>query len=77
MHMGHEIDIIVDRGIHLIWRSQDVNNKRLWCGRLCTNHILGGVVIKLSERSCRYKENIMEYIVVWLVHQEDLRIEKK
>jgi hypothetical protein len=30
MDMGHEIDMVVDTGIHHTWRSQDLNNERLW-----------------------------------------------
>jgi hypothetical protein len=77
MHMGHEIDMVVDTGIQYSWRSQDLNNERLWGGRLCADHVPGDVVIKLDERSCRYNEDIMEHTEVWSMHQEDIRIEKK
>jgi hypothetical protein len=30
MDMGHEIDMVVDTGIHHTWRSQDLNSERLW-----------------------------------------------
>jgi hypothetical protein len=53
MHMGHGIDMVVDRGIHLIWISQDLNSERSWGGRLCADHVHGGVVIKLGEYSFR------------------------
>jgi hypothetical protein len=56
--MGHEIDMVVDTGIHHTWRSQDLNNERLWGGRLCADHVPSGVMIKLGERSCRYNEGI-------------------
>jgi hypothetical protein len=51
MHMGHEIDMVVDMRIHHTWRSQDLNNERSWGGRLCAGHVPGGVVIKIGERS--------------------------
>jgi hypothetical protein len=54
MHMGHEIDMVVDTGIHHTWRSQDLNKERSWGGRLCADHVPGGVMINLGERSCRY-----------------------
>jgi hypothetical protein len=77
MHMGHEIDMVVDTGIHHTWRSQDLNNKRLWGGRLCVDHVPGGVMIKLGERSYRYNEGIREHATVWSMYREDIRIEKK
>jgi hypothetical protein len=69
--------MVADRENHLIWRSQDLNNERSWGGRLCTNHVPGGVVIKLDERSCRYNEDIREHAAVRSMHREDMIIEKK
>jgi hypothetical protein len=77
MHMGHEIDMVVDTGIHHTWRSQDLNNERLCGGRLCADHIPGGVVIKLGERSCRYNEGIREHAMVQSMHRDDIIISKK
>jgi hypothetical protein len=77
MHMGHEIDMVVDTGIHHTWRSQDLNYERLWGSRLCADHVPGGVVIKLGERSCRYNEGIREHATVRSMLREDIRIEKK
>jgi hypothetical protein len=77
MHMGHEIDMVVDTGIHHTWRSQDLNNKRLWGGRLCVDHVPGGIMIKLGERSYRYNEGIREHATVRSMYREDIRIEKK
>jgi hypothetical protein len=77
MHMGHGIHMVVDMGIHHTWRSQDLNNERSWGGRLCADHVSGGVVIKLSEHSCRYNEDIREHDVVRSMHREDMIIEKK
>jgi hypothetical protein len=77
MHMGHEIDMVVDTEIHHTRRSQDFNNERSWGGRLCADHVSGGVMIKLGERSCRYSEDIREHAVVWSMHREDIIIEKK
>jgi hypothetical protein len=77
MHMGHEIDMVLDTGIQHTWRSQDLNNERPWSGRLCTDHVPGGIVIKLGELSYRYNEGIREHATVWSMHQEDIRIEKK
>jgi hypothetical protein len=77
MHMGHEIDMVVDTGIHHTWRSQDLNNERSWGGRLCADHVPGGIVIKLGERSCRYNEDIREHAAVRSMHREDIIIEKK
>jgi hypothetical protein len=54
-----------------------LNNERLWGGRLCVDHILGGVVIKLGELSYRYNEDIREHATVQSMHREDIRIEKK
>jgi hypothetical protein len=76
MHMGHEIDMVVDTRIHHTWRSQDLNNKRLWGSRLCADHVPGGIMIKLSECSCRYNEGIKEHATVRSMHREDIRIEK-
>jgi hypothetical protein len=73
MHMWHEIDMVVDTGIHNTWRSQDLNNERLWGSILCADHVLGGVVIKLGERSYRYNEGIREHATVWSMHREDIR----
>jgi hypothetical protein len=39
MHMGHDIDMVVNTGIHHTWRSQDLNNERLWGSSLCADHI--------------------------------------
>jgi hypothetical protein len=75
--MGHEIDMVLDTGIQHTWRSQDLNNERPWSGRLCTDHVPGGIVIKLGELSYRYNEGIREHATVWSMHQEDIRIEKK
>jgi hypothetical protein len=69
--------MVVDRGIHHTWRSQDLNNERSWGGRLCAYHVPGGIVIKLRERSYRYNEDIREHAAVWSMHQEDMIIEKK
>jgi hypothetical protein len=77
MHMGHDIDMLVDTGIHHTWRSQDLNNERLWGGRLCADHILSGVMIKLGERCCRYNEGIRKHATVRSMHGEDIKIEKK
>jgi hypothetical protein len=74
MHMGHEIDTVVDTGIHHTWRSQDLNNES---SRLCADHVLGGVVIKLGERSCRYNEGIREHTTVRSMHHKDIIISKK
>jgi hypothetical protein len=52
MHMGQEIDMVVDWGIYLIWRSHDLNNERSWGGMLCTDHVPGGILTKLGECSC-------------------------
>jgi hypothetical protein len=76
MDMGHEIDMVVDTGIHHNWRSQDLNNERLWGGRLCADHVPGGVMIKLGERSCRYNEGIKEHATVWSMHRQDITISK-
>jgi hypothetical protein len=76
MDMGHEIDMVVDTGIQHTWRSQDLNNERLWGGRLCSDHVPGGVMIKLDERSCRYNEGIKEHTTVWSMHREDITISK-
>jgi hypothetical protein len=77
MHMGHEIDMVVDMEIHLTWRSQDLNNERSWGGRLCTDHVPGGIVIMLGEHSYKYNEDIREHAVVRSMYREDIRIEKK
>jgi hypothetical protein len=77
MHMGHEIDMVVEMGIHHTWRSQDLNNERTWGGRLCADHVPSGVVIKLGERSCRYNEDTRKHTAVRSMHREDIRIEKK
>jgi hypothetical protein len=77
MHMGHEIDMVVDRGIHLIWRSHYLNIEGLWSGKLYVDHVPGGVVIKVGEHSCINTYHIREHDVECLVHHEDLRIEKK
>jgi hypothetical protein len=77
MHMGHEIDMVVDGGIHLIWRSHDLNNEGSWSGRLCVHLVPGGVMIKLGEHTCIHTYHTREHDVEFLVHQEDLRIEKK
>jgi hypothetical protein len=77
MHMRHEIDMVVDTGIQHTWRSHDMNNERLWGGRLCAKHVPGGIVIKLGERSCRYNKGIREHAIVQSTHREDIRIEKK
>jgi hypothetical protein len=37
-------------GIQHTRRSQDLNNERLWGGRLCADHIPGGVMIKIGQR---------------------------
>jgi hypothetical protein len=76
MHMGHEIDMVVDTGIHHTWRSQDLNNERLWSSRLCADHVPGGVVIKLGEHNYRYNEGIREHATVRSMHLEDIRTEK-
>jgi hypothetical protein len=77
MHMGHEIDTVVDTGIHHTWRSQDLNNERSWSSRLSADHVLGGVVIKLGERSCRNNEGIREHATVRSMHHKDIIISKK
>jgi hypothetical protein len=69
--------MVVDRGIHHTWRSQDLNNERSWGGRLCAYHVPGGIVIKLGERSYRYNEDIREHAAVRSMHREDMIIEKK
>jgi hypothetical protein len=69
--------MVVDRGNHLIWRSQGLSKERLWGGRLCADHVPGGVMIKLGERSCRYNEDIREHATVWSMHREDIRIGNK
>jgi hypothetical protein len=74
MNTGHEIDMVDDRGIHLIWRSHDLNNEGSWSGRLCTDHVPDGVVIKLGEHSYIHTYHIREHDVECLVLQEDLRI---
>jgi hypothetical protein len=76
MDMGHEIDMVIHTGIQHTWRSQDLNNERLWGGRLCADHVPGGVVIKLGEHSCRYNEGIKERTTVWSMHREDITISK-
>jgi hypothetical protein len=75
--MGHEIGMVVDTGIHQTWRSQDLNNERLWGGRLCADHIPGGFVIRLGERSYKYNEGIREHAMVQSMHREDITISKK
>jgi hypothetical protein len=77
MHMGCEIDMVVGTVIHHTWRSEDLNNERSWGGRLCADHVPGGVVIKLGERSCKYNHDIKEHAVVRSMHREDIIIEKK
>jgi hypothetical protein len=72
MHMGHEIDMVVHMEIHHIWRSQDLNNERSWGGRLCADHVSGGVVNKLGECSYRYNDNIREHAAVWSMYREDI-----
>jgi hypothetical protein len=69
MHMGHEIDMVVDTGIHHTWRSQGLNNERSWGGRLCADHVPGGVVIKLGEHSRRCNEGIREHSTVRSMHR--------
>jgi hypothetical protein len=76
MDMGHEIDMVVDTGIHHTWRSQDLNNERLWGGRLCADRVPGGIMIKLGERSYRYNEGIKEHATVRSMHREDITISK-
>jgi hypothetical protein len=76
MHMGHEIDMVVDTRIHHTWRSHDLNNERLWSDRLCADHVPGGAVIKHGERSCRYNEGIREHAMVWSMHREDIIISR-
>jgi hypothetical protein len=39
----------VDRGNHLIWRSQDLSKERSRSCRLHTDQVPGGVEIKLDE----------------------------
>jgi hypothetical protein len=68
MHMGLGIDMVVDMGIHHTWRSQDLNNERSRGGRLCVDHVPGGVVIKIGKRSCRYNEDISKHAAVWSMH---------
>jgi hypothetical protein len=77
MHMGHEIDMVVDTGIHHTWGSRDLDNERLWGSRLCANHVPGGTMIKLGECTCRYNEGIRKHATVWSMHREDIKIEKK
>jgi hypothetical protein len=77
MHMRHEIDMVVDTEIHHTWRSQDLNNERSWGGRLCADHVPGGVMIEIGERSCRYNEGIREHATVRSMHRGDIRIVKK
>jgi hypothetical protein len=43
--------MVVDRGNHLIWRSQDVNKERSHSYRLHADQVPGGVVTKLDECS--------------------------
>jgi hypothetical protein len=43
--------MVVDRGNHLIWRSQDMNKKRSRSCRLHADQVPGGVVTKLDECS--------------------------
>jgi hypothetical protein len=43
--------MVVDRGNHLIWRSQDLNKKMSRSCRLHANQVPGGVVTKLDECS--------------------------
>jgi hypothetical protein len=63
MHMRHEIDMVVDRGIQLILRSPDLNKKTSWGGRLFTDHVPGGIMIKLGECSCTNTQHIREHNV--------------
>jgi hypothetical protein len=43
--------MVVDRGNHLIWRSQDVNKEMSHSYRLHVDQVPGGVVTKLDECS--------------------------
>jgi hypothetical protein len=43
--------MVVDRGNHLIWRSQEVNKERSRSCRLHADQVPGGVVTKLDECS--------------------------
>jgi hypothetical protein len=45
------IDMVVDRGNHLIWRSQDLNKEMSCSCRLHADQVPGGVVTKLDECS--------------------------
>jgi hypothetical protein len=41
--------MMVDRGNHLIWRSQDLNKERSHSCRLHADQVPGGVVTKFDE----------------------------
>jgi hypothetical protein len=56
-------DMVVDRGIHLISRSPNMNKERSWGGRLCADHVPGGIMVKLGERSCTNTQHIREHNV--------------
>jgi hypothetical protein len=43
--------MVVDRGNHLIWRSQDLNKERSRSCKLHACQVPGGVVTKLDECS--------------------------
>jgi hypothetical protein len=43
--------MVVDRGNHLIWRSQDLNKEKSRSCRLHADQVPGGVVTKLDECS--------------------------
>jgi hypothetical protein len=43
--------MVVDRGNHLIWRSQDLNKERSHSYRLHTDQVPGSFVTKLDECS--------------------------
>jgi hypothetical protein len=43
--------MVIDRGNHLIWRSQDLNKEMSCTCRLHADRVPGGVVTKLDECS--------------------------
>jgi hypothetical protein len=67
--------MMVERGNHLIWRSQDLNKEMSGHYRLHANHVPSGIMINLDECSCTHTKNIIEHVVKWYVYQRDLTTE--